>query len=112
MILWLWGLADLASFVLTNVAFKIAAAGHKAALAWWIAGNLFGLANSISITLLLRQLPLSFVSALTYGAGFALTQVGAAYLLFHEQVSPWQVAGMLLVIVGVLFISFGGPTPL
>jgi multidrug transporter EmrE-like cation transporter len=103
------GATDLASFVLSNAAFKVSATGHKAALAWWIVGNLAGLANSVTITLLLRHLSLGFVSALTFGAGLALTQVGAAYLIFHEQVSFWQVAGMFLVIAGVLCISFGRP---
>jgi multidrug transporter EmrE-like cation transporter len=107
----LLGVTDLASFVMTNAAFKLSAGGHNIAqfLIWQIVGNLCGLLNSISMTLLLRQLPLSVVSALTFGAGFALTQVAASYLVFHEQVSFWQVAGMVLVVVGVLCISFGRP---
>lgn len=59
------------------------------------------------LALVLRQLPLSMTYAVWAGAGTALT-AGAGAWLFAERLSALSIAGIVLVIGGVVLLNLGG----
>jgi drug/metabolite transporter (DMT)-like permease len=59
----------------------------------------------LTITWLLRFLPLSVVSPVTTGLTVIGVQVLAAWLLFHETISSVQWFGTLLVVLGIVLIA-------
>lgn len=100
---------NIAMVVVSNVSFKLSAlsANWRGFLAWQIAGNLAGFASVLSLTFLLKQLPLSTAYALSAGLGFVLVEVVGARLIFHEAISTAQWLGVLLVTVGIVLIFQG-----
>jgi len=93
--------------VVGNSGFKLSATSGDARSFWtWqVVGNLAGLASVITITILLRFLPLSVVFPVTTGLTVIGIQVVAAGFLFRETVSPVQWLGTLLVVVGIALIG-------
>jgi multidrug transporter EmrE-like cation transporter len=76
-------------------------------LVWQIAGNLAGFITVLTLTGLLRFIPLSVAYPLTVGLAVIGVQVAAARLLFHESVAPAQWLGTLLVAFGIVLICKG-----
>ena len=68
-------------------------------------GNLAGLASVITITAMLRFLPLSVVFPVTTGLAVIGIQVVAAGYLFRESIAPVQWRGTLWVVVGIFLIG-------
>ncbi|HEY6228478.1 MAG TPA: hypothetical protein VI282_15270 [Verrucomicrobiae bacterium] len=99
-----------AGTVLSSIEFKYAAE-HTGRKALWhfIGGNLIGVLGPIALTLALRVLNPNITYALCYGTAFAVLQV-VAWRLFHQPLSQWQVAGIVLVGVGVCLLQIG-PRP-
>jgi len=93
--------------VVGNSGFKLSATSGDARgfWTWQVVGNLAGLASVITITILLRFLPLSVVFPVTTGLTVIGIQVVAAGFLFRETVSPVQWLGTLLVVVGIALIG-------
>ena len=93
--------------VIGNSGFKLSATSGDARgfWTWQVVGNLAGLASVITITILLRFLPLSVVFPVTTGLTVIGIQVVAAGFLFRETVSPVQWLGTLLVVVGIALIG-------
>lgn len=99
-----------AGTVLSSIEFKFAAehTGRKALL-HFIGGNLIGVLGPIALTLALRVLNPNVTYALCYGTAFAVLQL-VAWRLFHQPLSQWQVAGIVLVGVGVCLLHVGQRT--
>ena len=93
--------------VVGNSGFKLSATSGDARgfWTWQVVGNLAGLASVITITILLRFLPLSVVFPVTTGLTVIGLQVVAAGFLFRETISPVQWLGTLLVVVGIALIG-------
>ncbi len=93
--------------VLANVSFRYAAAasGWRGFLAWQVVGNLAGLITVVTLTLLLRHLPLHIAYPVTTGLALVGVQVVAALLWFQESISPREWAGAALIAVGVVLLS-------
>ena len=95
--------------IVANASFKLSAtsAEWRSFLAWQVVGNLAGLITVLTLTWLLRYLPLHVAYPVTAGLAVIGVQVAAARWLFDEAVSPTQWLGTLLVVTGIVLISRG-----
>ena len=93
--------------VIANSGFKLSASSGDARgfWTWQVIGNLAGLASVITITVLLRFLPLSVVFPVTTGLTVIGIQLVAAWILFRESISSVQWLGTLLVVIGIALIG-------
>ena len=93
--------------IVANVSFKLSAfsPGWRSFLGWQIVGNLAGFITVLTLTALLRFMPLHVAYPVTTGLAVLGVQVAAAGLIFHEPVSSTQWLGVLLIIVGVVLVS-------
>lgn len=100
-------LLNLAFNVLANASFKFStlAASWKGFLAWQIAGNLAGFITVLTLTGLLKYLPLSLAYPLTMGLAILGVQIVAARWIFHETILPTQWLGVLLIVAGLWLIQ-------
>jgi len=97
---------NLAFNILANAAFKISAfsPNWRGLLTWQVIGNLAGFITVLTLTGLLRYMPLSIAFPLTTGLTIVGVQVVAAHFYFHESISYMQWWGTLLITLGVLLI--------
>ncbi len=102
-------ITNLALVVASNVSFKFSAQspGWRGFLAWQVIGNLAGFTSVLTLTALLRQIPMHLAYALSAGLGFVLVQVVGARLIFHETISDTQWLGVTLVASGIVLICRG-----
>jgi multidrug transporter EmrE-like cation transporter len=93
--------------ILANASFKVSAETRtwREFLFWQVVGNLAGLVTVLTLTGLLRHMPLHVAFPLTMGLTVIGVQVGAAWLLFREPITSAQWMGTLLVVVGILLIG-------
>jgi multidrug transporter EmrE-like cation transporter len=93
--------------IVANASFKVSADSRtwRQFLLWQVIGNLAGLITVLTLTGLLRHIPLHVAFPLTTGLAVVGVQVGAARWLFHEPITPAQWLGTLLVVAGILFIG-------
>ncbi len=98
---------NLACNVFANTSFKFSAIAPnwKGFLAWQVAGNLAGFIAVLTLTGLLKYLPLSIAYPTTMGLAILGVQVIAARWIFHESIAPAQWLGVLLVVVGLWLIQ-------
>lgn len=95
--------------IVANASFKMSAtsAGWRGFLAWQVIGNLAGFITVLTLTWLLRYLPLHVAYPVTAGLAVIGVQVAAAHWLFGEVISPGQWLGTLLLVVGIVLVSRG-----
>lgn len=100
--LWLI-LLNLAFNVVANVGFRMSAfsGSGRGFLAWQVVGNLAGLVTVLTLTALLRYLPLGVAFSLTTGLAILGVQLIAASWLFHETMVPHQWVGTLVIVAGI-----------
>jgi multidrug transporter EmrE-like cation transporter len=93
--------------IISNASLKVSADSRtwRQFLAWQVIGNLTGLVTVLTLTALLRYLPLHVAFPLTTGLTVIGVQVFAAHGLFHESIGATQWVGTLLVVVGILLIG-------
>ncbi len=93
--------------ILANTSFKYSAMSQswRGFLTWQVLGNLAGLITVITLTFLLRSVPLNVAFPITTGLAVIGVQVIAARLLFHESISPAQWLGTLFIVIGIVLIS-------
>ena len=93
--------------ILANAAFRASArsATWSAVLSWQVVGNLAGLITVVSLTGLLRYLPLTVAFPVTTGMSILGVQLFAARCLFNEPINALQWAGSLLIGAGILLIQ-------
>ncbi len=103
---WLVAL-NLAFNVLSNAGFRMSAysGSVRGFLTWQIVGNLAGLITVLTLTALLRYMPLGVAFSLTTGLAILGVQLIAAVWLFHEPMSQRQWAGMLAIVAGIWLIK-------
>lgn len=118
--------ANLIFNVIANLSFKLAAFSPtwRSFLGWQIIGNLAGLITVLTLTALLRFLPLHVAYPVTTGlailgvtvaaaglhrllhaSGIAPWRHEAAGLMFQESISTPQWLGVLLIIAGIVLVS-------
>ncbi len=105
--LWLLIALNLAFNIVANAGFKLSAesATRTGFLFWQVVGNLAGLITGLTLTAILRIIPLHIAYPLTVGLAVIGVQVFAAYLLFREPVSPRQWLGTLVIAAGIALIG-------
>jgi multidrug transporter EmrE-like cation transporter len=93
--------------ILGNAGFKLSALATnvKGFLGWQVAGNLAGFVTVLTLTGLLKYLPLHVAQPMTQGLAILGVQIVAARLFFHEGISPSQWIGMLLIVGGIILIQ-------
>jgi multidrug transporter EmrE-like cation transporter len=93
--------------VISNASFKYSAQSPAwtGIIAWQVVGNLAGFITIITLTLLLRNTPLNIAFPITAGLSVVGVQVLAAWLLFHEPISPVKWLGTLLIVLGIFLIG-------
>ncbi|MGC8780949.1 MAG: SMR family transporter [Anaerolineae bacterium] len=95
--------------IIANASFKLSAtsAEWRSFLAWQVIGNLAGFITVLTLTGLLRYLPLHVAYPVTAGLAVIGVQVVAARWLFGEAISSGQWLGTLFVIIGIVLVSRG-----
>ena len=93
--------------ILGNASFKLSAqaANWKGLVGWQVVGNLAGFVTVLTLTGLLRYLPLHVAQPMVQGLAILGVQIVAARLFFHETISPTQWIGMLLIVGGIVLIQ-------
>lgn len=100
-------LSNLLFNILANASFKYSASSSTLVsfIAWQVVGNLAGFITVITLTGLLKSVPLSTVFPVTSGLAVIGVQVVGAYFLFHEPITLSRWAGTILIILGIVFIT-------
>ncbi len=95
--------------ILANAGFKLSATSSewRGFLVWQVIGNLAGFITVLTLTGLLRYLPLHVAYPITAGLAVIGVQVVAARWLFGEAISSGQWLGTLLVAIGIVLVSRG-----
>jgi multidrug transporter EmrE-like cation transporter len=98
---------NMAFNIIANSSFKYSATSSNwnAFLAWQVLGNIAGFVTVLTLTGLLRTIPLNVAFPLTAGLSIIGVQVIGAKLLFNETLSPAKWLGTLLIILGITLIS-------
>ena len=98
---------NMAFNVLANASFRISAMSEtwRGILTWQVVGNLAGFITVITLTLLLRHMPLSIAFPLTTGLAVLGVQVAASIWMFHEPISQRQWIGTLAIVMGIWLIQ-------
>lgn len=93
--------------VIANAAFKVSAfsPNWRGFLIWQVVGNIAGLITVLTLTALLRLIPLHIAFTVTTGLAVLGVQIAAASVLFHEPVSRMQWMGALFVVLGIALVS-------
>lgn len=92
--------------IIANSCFKVSTASTnwRHFLAWQVAGNIAGLMTVLTLTGVMRYLPLHMAYPVCMGLAVIGVQIVGAYLIFHETISVIQWLGTLLVIFGIVLI--------
>jgi undecaprenyl phosphate-alpha-L-ara4N flippase subunit ArnE len=103
-------LANLAFNIIAGAAFRFAAdsATWERFLFWQVIGNGAGFITVITLTALLRLVPLSIAYPVTTGLAVIGVQVLAAAWLFHEPITARGWVGTVLIVAGILIIGQKG----
>ena len=93
--------------VISNASFKLSAMSPnwRGLLNWQVVGNLAGLVTVITLTWLLRYMPLSIAFPITTGLTVLGVQMVATRFYFHEPTSPAQWLGALLIVGGIFLVQ-------
>ena len=97
---------NMAFNIVANVSFRVSAmsATWRGILSWQVVGNIAGLITVITLTMLLRHMPLSIAFPLTTGLAVLGVQLVGAFWLFHEPISREQWLGTVVIVIGIWLI--------
>jgi multidrug transporter EmrE-like cation transporter len=100
-------LGNLVFNIAANASFKVSAlsANWRGFLTWQVVGNLAGFITVLTLTGLLRYIPLHTAFTVTTGLAVLGVQVGAAALLFREEISLADWIGTALIVLGILLVG-------
>jgi multidrug transporter EmrE-like cation transporter len=100
-------LGNLIFNIVANASFKVSAesVNWKGFLFWQVVGNLAGFITVITLTWLLRFIPLHIAFPVTTGLAVLGVQVIAGMFLFGESISFPQWLGTMLVVFGIILLS-------
>ena len=98
---------NLAFNILSNAAFRVSAwsSSWRGLWTWQVVGNLAGLVTVITLTWLLKHMPLSIAFPLTTGLTVIGVQLIAASWIFQEPISQRQWLGTLAIVLGIWLIQ-------
>ncbi len=93
--------------VLSNASFRVSAASAtwRGILTWQVVGNLAGLVTVITLTWILKYMPLSIAFPLTTGLTVLGVQMVAASWIFNETISQQQWLGTIAIVLGIWLIQ-------
>ncbi len=96
-------LLNLAFNVLSNAGFRMSAfsPSWRGFLVWQIVGNVAGFITVLTLTALLKYMPLGVAFPLTTGLAIVGVQLIAAVWLFQEPMSQRQWFGTLAIVAGI-----------
>ncbi len=99
--------ANLIFNIIANASFKISAESGslRSFIVWQVVGNLAGFITVLTLTGLLRYIPLHVAFPVTTGLALIGVQMAAGRLFFGENLSTSDWLGTFLIVVGVLFLS-------
>ncbi|MGB5931826.1 MAG: hypothetical protein WBH57_02000 [Anaerolineae bacterium] len=99
--------ANLLFNIVANASFKVSALSGtwRGLLSWQVVGNLAGFITVLTLTGLLRYLPLHMAYPVTTGLAVLGVQIVGAKLLFHEPMTPGQWLGTVLLVLGIVLIG-------
>lgn len=95
--------------IVANASFKISAGSSnlRGFLSWQVVGNLAGFITVITLTVMLRYLPLHVAFPVTTGLAVIGVQMISGRLFFGESVSSSDWLGTFLVVLGIFFLTRG-----
>jgi len=98
---------NLAFNIAANASFKVSALSPnwQGFLTWQVVGNLAGFITVLTLTGLLRTIPLHTAFTVTTGLAVLGVQIGAASLLFREEISRADWIGAALIVLGILLVG-------
>lgn len=99
--------ANLLFNVIANASFKVSAFSPtwSGFLAWQVVGNLAGFITVLTLTGLLRYVPLSVAFPITTALSLLGVQIVAGGLVFHETITTNQWLGALFLVIGIILIG-------
>lgn len=102
--------ANLLCNIVANSSFKASAASPnwRGLLTWQIVGNLAGFLAVLSLTGLLRFVPLHVGYPIAMGLAVVGVQIVGARLIFHEPITSAQWLGTLFIVLGIVLIGGRG----
>ncbi|MGQ9584830.1 MAG: hypothetical protein ACUVXG_05465 [Anaerolineae bacterium] len=102
-------LMNLTCVVASNVSFKFSALSPawQGFLRWQVVGNLTGFLGVLSLTGMLRYMPLHVGYGISAGLSFVLVELMGSRWLLHEEITWLQWIGVSLAAVGVSLIALG-----
>ena len=100
-------LGNLLFNIVANAAFKVSALSPnwRGFLTWQVVGNLAGFITVLTLTGLLRYIPLHTAFTVTTGLAVIGVQIAAAAWLFREPISRADWIGATLIVVGIALIG-------
>ena len=100
-------IGNLAFNIISNLCFKYSAvaSNFRNFMVWQVVGNLAGFITVISLTWMLRYMPLHVAFPLTTGLAVIGVNVVSGMLFYNETVSTIQWLGTLLIIGGIVLLS-------
>ncbi len=102
-------LANLLFNIVANACFKLSAGSGtlRGLIGWQVVGNLAGFITVITLTIMLRYLPLHVTFPITTGLAVIGVQLVSGWLFFGESVTSSDWLGTFLVVVGIIFLTKG-----
>jgi multidrug transporter EmrE-like cation transporter len=100
-------LGNLLFNIVANAAFKVSALSPnwRGFLTWQVVGNLAGFITVLTLTGLLRYLPLHTAFTVTTGLAVIGVQIAAAAWLFREPISRVDWIGAILIVLGIALVG-------
>ena len=94
--------------VIANAGFKLSAESLtlRGFLNWQVIGNLAGFITVLTLTGLLHYIPLHIAFPVTTGLAVIGVQIAAGRWFFGEAISPERWFGTILVVIGILFLTW------
>ena len=93
--------------IVANAAFRVSARSEtwRGVMTWQVAGNLAGFVTVVTLTGLLRYVPLTIAFPVTTGMSIIGVQIVASRWLFNEPVNAVQWTGSLLIALGIFLVQ-------
>jgi multidrug transporter EmrE-like cation transporter len=100
-------LGNLLFNIVANAAFKVSALSPnwRGFLTWQVVGNLAGFITVLTLTGLLRYIPLHTAFTVTTGLAVIGVQIAAAAWLFREPISRADWIGAILIVLGIALVG-------
>lgn len=100
-------LGNLLFNIAANAAFKVSALSPnwRGFLTWQVVGNLAGFITVLTLTGLLRYIPLHTAFTVTTGLAVIGVQIAAAAWLFREPISRADWIGAFLIVAGIALVG-------